>query len=76
MGKFRALTLRNVALTALHMHDGSLSTLSDVIDAYARGGATWWMGRMRGTECLTATRAALSPVLKSRWRRKRTSSRF
>jgi len=37
-GKFRAPSLRNIALTAPYMHDGSLSTLSDVIDFYAAGG--------------------------------------
>jgi cytochrome c peroxidase len=38
MGKFRVPTLRNVALTAPYMHDGSLARLQDVIDHYARGG--------------------------------------
>jgi cytochrome c peroxidase len=38
MGKFRVPTLRNVALTAPYMHDGSLATLEAVIDHYARGG--------------------------------------
>jgi cytochrome c peroxidase len=37
-GKFRVPTLRNVALTAPYMHDGSLATLADVLDHYARGG--------------------------------------
>ena len=38
MGKFRALSLRNVELTAPYMHDGSIATLSEVIDFYAAGG--------------------------------------
>jgi cytochrome c peroxidase len=38
MGKFRIPTLRNVALTAPYMHDGSIATLSAVIDHYAMGG--------------------------------------
>lgn len=38
MGKFRAPTLRNIALTAPYMHDGSIATLNDVIEFYARGG--------------------------------------
>jgi cytochrome c peroxidase len=38
MGRFRVPTLRNVALTAPYMHDGSLATLEQVIDHYARGG--------------------------------------
>lgn len=35
---FRTPSLRNVALTAPYMHDGSLATLDDVLDHYARGG--------------------------------------
>ena len=38
MGRFRAPTLRNIALTAPYMHDGSLETLEEVIDHYAAGG--------------------------------------
>ncbi|MET0339466.1 MAG: MbnH family di-heme enzyme [Polyangiales bacterium] len=38
MGMFKAPTLRNIALTAPYMHDGSLKTLSDVLDHYAAGG--------------------------------------
>ncbi|MEM9762313.1 MAG: MbnH family di-heme enzyme, partial [Pseudomonadota bacterium] len=37
-GLFRPPTLRNVALTAPYMHDGSLATLDAVIDHYAAGG--------------------------------------
>lgn len=36
--RFKAPTLRNIALTAPYMHDGSLATLEDVIDFYATGG--------------------------------------
>jgi cytochrome c peroxidase len=38
MGRFRVPTLRNVALTAPYMHDGSLSSLDEVLDHYAKGG--------------------------------------
>jgi cytochrome c peroxidase len=38
MGKFRAPTLRNIAMTAPYMHDGSLPTLDAVISHYATGG--------------------------------------
>jgi cytochrome c peroxidase len=38
IGKFRAPTLRNIALTAPYMHDGSLKTLDAVIDHYSAGG--------------------------------------
>lgn len=37
-GKFRVPTLRNIAITAPYMHDGSLATLEDVIDHYTQGG--------------------------------------
>lgn len=37
-GKMRVPSLRNVALTAPYMHDGSLATLEEVIDTYAAGG--------------------------------------
>lgn len=37
-GKFRVPTLRNVALTAPYMHDGSLATLHDVLEHYNSGG--------------------------------------
>ncbi len=37
-GAFATPTLRNVALTAPYMHDGSIGTLKEVVDFYARGG--------------------------------------
>ncbi len=37
-GKFRAPTLRNIALTAPYMHDGRFATLEEVLDSYAEGG--------------------------------------
>ncbi len=37
-GAFKTPSLRNVALTAPYMHDGSLATLEDVLDFYAVGG--------------------------------------
>jgi cytochrome c peroxidase len=37
-GRFKPPTLRNIALTAPYMHDGSIATLPEVIDAYATGG--------------------------------------
>ncbi|RMG70410.1 MAG: di-heme enzyme [Chloroflexi bacterium] len=38
MGHFRPPTLRNIALTAPYMHDGSIATLEEVILFYAAGG--------------------------------------
>jgi cytochrome c peroxidase len=40
VGRFRVPTLRNIAVTAPYMHDGSIATLEDVIDHYAAGGRT------------------------------------
>jgi len=40
MGRFRAPSLRNVAVTAPYMHDGSIATLEEVLDHYAAGGRT------------------------------------
>ncbi|HLJ85338.1 MAG TPA: cytochrome c peroxidase [Candidatus Angelobacter sp.] len=37
MGAFKTPSLRNVALTAPYMHDGSLATLEEVVDFYDRG---------------------------------------
>ncbi len=36
--KFKAPTLRNIAVTAPYMHDGSIPTLEAVLDHYAAGG--------------------------------------
>ena len=38
MGRFKAPTLRNIAVTAPYMHDGSAATLDAVIAHYARAG--------------------------------------
>ncbi|WP_036300805.1 cytochrome-c peroxidase [Methylomarinum vadi] len=38
IGKFKTPSLRNVALTAPYMHDGSLQTLEEVVDYYDKGG--------------------------------------
>ena len=40
MGKFKAPSLRNIAVTGPYMHDGSIATLSEVLDLYAAGGRT------------------------------------
>jgi len=38
LGKFKTPTLRNIALTAPYMHDGSMKTLEEVIEHYDKGG--------------------------------------
>jgi cytochrome c peroxidase len=40
MGRFKAPTLRNIAVTGPYMHDGSIPTLDAVLDHYAAGGRT------------------------------------
>lgn len=37
-GAFKTPTIRNVALTAPYMHDGSVKTLEEVVEIYAKGG--------------------------------------
>ena len=37
-GAFKVPTLRNVAITAPYMHDGSIKSLEAVIDHYTKGG--------------------------------------
>lgn len=44
-GAFKVPSLRNVALSAPYMHNGSLATLADVVDFYAAGG-----GRAHGDD--------------------------
>jgi cytochrome c peroxidase len=38
IGAFKTPTLRDVAMTAPYMHDGSLNTLEDVVELYDQGG--------------------------------------
>ncbi len=37
-GKFKAPTLRNIAVTGPYLHDGSVETLEELIELYAAGG--------------------------------------
>ena len=60
MGRFRAPTLRNIALTAPYMHDGSIPTLEAVLDHYAAGGRSRHSGAgVEGSE----SRAGTDPLL-------------
>ncbi len=47
-GKFRVPTLRNIALTAPYMHDGSITTLDEVVEHYAAGGRLIAEGPLAG----------------------------
>lgn len=48
VGKFKAPTLRNIALTAPYMHDGSIPTLEGVLDHYSAGGRAIHSGQFSG----------------------------
>ena len=48
MGRFKVPTLRNIALTAPYMHDGSVATLRDAIAHYQAGGRTITEGNFKG----------------------------
>jgi cytochrome c peroxidase len=48
MGKFRVPSLRNILLTAPYTHDGSVSTLDEMIEIYARGGRFIGVGEYKG----------------------------
>lgn len=47
-GRFRAPTLRNVAMTAPYMHDGSIADLDAVLNFYAAGGRNVEQGEYTG----------------------------
>ena len=38
IGKFKTPTLRNIAITAPYLHDGSVNTLEEVVEYYDKGG--------------------------------------
>ena len=48
MGRFRTVSLRNIALTAPYMHDGSVETLEAVLDFYAAHGRNVTRGPFKG----------------------------
>lgn len=48
MGRFRPPSLRNVALTAPYMHDGSIATLEEVLAFYEAGGRLIESGEYAG----------------------------
>lgn len=48
MGRFRVPSLRNVAVTAPYMHDGSVATLEEVVRIYEDGGRNIASGEWAG----------------------------
>jgi cytochrome c peroxidase len=68
LGKFRAPSLRNIAVTAPYMHDGSVATLEDVLDHYLAGGrfrSSRTSGRINPFSLSRSERADLLAFLKS-----------
>jgi cytochrome c peroxidase len=67
MGRFRAPTLRNVAVTAPYMHDGSVPTLEAVVAHYASGGrkSAIRSDRVRGFQLSDSERRDLVSFLES-----------
>ena len=55
VGKFRVPTLRNIAVTAPYMHDGSIATLDQALDHYVAGGRTANPLKSTGLQPLTLT---------------------
>jgi cytochrome c peroxidase len=62
VGAFKSEQLRNIAITAPYMHDGSLTTLWDVMDHYNKGGEDnrWLDG---GIEALALTEDEIDDVI-------------
>ncbi len=48
MGAFKAPTLRNIGFTAPYMHDGSITTLAEVVSFYNQGGRAIKSGEYKG----------------------------
>jgi cytochrome c peroxidase len=61
MGRFRAPSLRNIAVTAPYMHDGSIPTLEGVVAHYEAGGRTIADGPSKGIGAASPLR---SPFVK------------
>lgn len=59
MGRFRAVTLRNLSVTGPYLHDGSAETLQDVIRFYERGGRLIEDGPLAGDGALNPYRSGL-----------------
>lgn len=58
-GRFKPPSLRNIAVTAPYMHDGSIETLAEVIDHYARGGRLIEDGPNAGDGSLNPNKSSL-----------------
>ena len=61
IGKFRVPTLRNIAVTAPYMHDGSIRTLDEVLDHYGDGGRTITGGPNAGVGAANSNKSIFLP---------------
>ncbi len=59
MGRMRVPSLRNLVFTFPYMHDGSIGTLEDVVDHYARGGRLIGSGPNAGDGRLNPAKSEL-----------------
>jgi cytochrome c peroxidase len=66
-GKFKTPTLRNIELTAPYMHNGSMSSLEEVVSFYNTGGGTRSTkdARVKSLNLLKEEEAALVAFLKT-----------
>ena len=66
-GAFKTPTLRNVAMTAPYMHDGSLASLEEVIEFYDAGGRDnpYLDGFIRPLDLTAEERSSLQAYLES-----------
>ena len=58
LGRFKAPTLRNIAVTAPYLHDGSVETLEELVDLYANGGRVVESGEAMGDGTLHPNKSA------------------
>lgn len=61
IGRFRVPTLRNIALTAPYMHDGSVRTLDEVLEHYSVGGRTILKGPNAGVGAANSNKSIFLP---------------
>lgn len=60
-GRYKPPTLRNIALTAPYMHDGSIATLDEVVRFYERGGRLISTGPDAGDGMLNPNKSVFVP---------------
>ena len=66
-GAFKTPTIRNVALSAPYMHDGSQKTLEEVVEHYAKGGTAnqWLSTKIKKIDLTPEDKTALVDFMKA-----------